>query len=73
MIYFYKITDLKTGKTYNQRSEIDEFSSYRDFIGHLEAMNEFWLGLLKYEEDLESARKEEKITKPTLTSEFEMV
>lgn len=68
MIYFYKITDLVTGKVFEQRTDLDEFSSYRDFIAHLESMNEFWSGQLRYEES-----REEKKFKSLLTSEFEMV
>lgn len=68
MIYFYTITDLKSGKQYKQKCDLDEFSCYRDFIGHLEAMNEFWSGLLKYEEG-----HLEKNSKSLLTSEYDMV
>lgn len=68
MIYFYKITDLVTGKVFEQRTDLDEFSSYRDFIANLESMNEFWSGQLRYEES-----REEKKFKSLLTSEFEMV
>ena len=73
MVYFYTITDLKTGKMYNQRSDSDEFESYRDFIGHIEAMNEFWAGLLKYEEGWLYTEDLEKNTKSNLTSEYEIV
>lgn len=73
MIYFYTITDLKSGKQYKQKCDLDEFSCYRDFIGHLEAMNEFWTGLLKYEEGWLYTEDLKKNPKPTLTSEFEMV
>jgi hypothetical protein len=68
MIYFYKITDLVTGKVFEQRTDLDEFSSYRDFIANLESMNAFWSGQLRYEES-----REEKKFKSLLTSEFEMV
>jgi len=68
MIYFYKITDLVTGKVFEQRTDLDEFSSYRDFIANLESMNEFWSGQLRYEES-----REEKKFKSLLTSEFEIV
>ena len=61
MIYFYKITDLKNGKTYSHRSSLDEFNSYRDFIGYLEGCNEFWCGELRFEED------KEKIVEDSLT------
>lgn len=61
MIYFYKITDLKNGKTYSHRSSLDEFESYRDFVGYLESNNEFWAGFLRYEED------NEKIVENSLT------
>ena len=61
MIYFYKITDLKNGKTYSHRSDLDEFESYRDFVGYLEGNNEFWAGFLRYEED------NEKIVENSLT------
>jgi len=73
MIYFYTITDLKTGKMYNQRSDSDEFESYRDFIGHIEAMNEFWSGMLKYEEGWLYTEDLEKNPKANLTSEYEIV
>jgi hypothetical protein len=72
MIYFYKITDLKSGKVYEQRTDLDQFSSYRDFIGHLEAMNEHWSGLLRYEESREPIESEKKF-KSLLTSEYEVV
>jgi len=68
MIYFYKITDLVTGKVFEQRTDLDEFSSYRDFIANLESMNEFWSGQLRYEESREPIK-----SKSLLTSEFEMV
>jgi hypothetical protein len=73
MIYYYTITDLKSGKTYKQSCDLDEFSCYRDFIGHLEAMNEFWSGLLKYEEGHRYDEDLEKKSKSLLTSEYDMV
>ena len=73
MIYFYTITDLKSGKQYKQQTDLDEFSSYRDFIGHLEAMNEFWSGMLRYEEGHLYTEDLEKKTKSNLTSEYDMV
>lgn len=72
MIYFYKITDLKSGKVYEQRSDLDEYSSYRDFIAHLERMNEWWAGMLKYEESREQIEPEKKF-QSLLTSEYEVV
>ena len=72
MIYFYKITDLKSGKVYEQQSLLDEYSSYRDFISYLERMNEWWSGLLRYEESRESIEPEKKF-ESLLTSEYEVV
>lgn len=72
MIYFYKITDLKSGKVYEQQSLLDEYSSYRDFISYLERMNEWWSGLLRYEESRESIESEKKF-ESLLTSEYEVI
>ena len=72
MIYLYKITDIVTGKVFEQRTDLDEFSSYRDFIANLESMNVFWSGQLRYEESREPIESEKKF-KSLLTSEFEMV
>lgn len=67
MIYFYKVTDLANGNVSSERSDIDEFSSYRDFIANLEALNEIYAGELRFEEDREEIRKN------ALTRQFEMV
>ena len=49
MIYFYKVTNLVTGKVYDgQATDIDEFSSYRDFIANLESLNSLWAGEYKF-------------------------
>ena len=72
MIFFYKITDLKSGKTWEQQSLLDEYSSYRDFISYLERMNEWWTGLLRYEESRESIEPEKKF-ESLLTSEYEVI
>jgi len=72
MIFFYKITDLKSGKTWEQQSLLDEYSSYRDFISYLERMNEWWAGLLRYEESRESIEPEKKF-ESLLTSEYEVI
>jgi hypothetical protein len=72
MIYFYKITDLKSGKVHEQRTLLDEYSSYRDFISYLERMNEWWSGLLRYEESREPIEPEKKF-ESLLTSEYDMV
>lgn len=65
MIYFYKMTNLLNGKVWdNQKTDIDEFSSYRDFIAALEALNEVFAGEYRWEESS---------SKKTLTSEYEMV
>ena len=65
MIYFYKMTNLSTGKVYdNQKTDIDEFASYRDFIANIEALNQIFAG---------EYRCEESSSKKTLTSEYEMV
>ena len=63
MIYFYKVLDLTTGKVYNAQTDLDEFSSYRDFIAYLEGNNALWNGTLKFQE----SRKE------ILTSECDLV
>jgi hypothetical protein len=42
---------MKSGQVYRQKTDIDEFSSYREFIGYLESQNVNWFGELKYEED----------------------
>ena len=61
MIYFYKMTNLSTGKVYdNQKTDIDEFSSYRDFIASLETLNEIFAGEYRFEESC-------------LTNQYEMV
>lgn len=67
MIYFYKVTDITTDKIFNCHSDLDEFSSYRDFIGFLEDMNEIFSGQLRFEED------REKILEDSLTRDFQMV
>jgi len=67
MIFFYKVKDLKNGKTYSHRTNIDEFGSYRDFIGYLEGQNQFWAGQLRFEED------REKIEEDSLTRELLVV
>jgi hypothetical protein len=72
MIYFYKVTDLKTGKVYQERTEYDEYDSYRDFIGFIEAMNHDWAGAYRYEESRES-EEFKKTYKSNLTSEYEVV
>ena len=65
MIYFYRMTNLSTGKVYdNQKTDIDEFSSYRDFIAALETLNEVFAGEYRWEESS---------SKKCLTSEYEMV
>ena len=65
MIYFYKVTNLLTGTVYDgQATDVDEFSSYRDFIANLESLNSLWSGEYKFEESS---------PKRTLTSEYEMV
>ena len=61
MVYFYRMTNLSTGKVYdNQKTDIDEFSSYRDFIANIEALNQIFAGEYKWEESC-------------LTSQYEMV
>jgi hypothetical protein len=59
------MTCLSTGKVYdNQKTDIDEFSSYRDFIASIETLNEIFAGEYKWEESS---------SKRCLTSEYEMV
>lgn len=52
MSFKYKVTDLKNNRVYCYTSAIDEFESYREFIGFVESMNEAWAGELRYEEDV---------------------
>lgn len=61
MLYKYLTIDLQTGTSWLSEAV---FSSYMEYVGELEAMNNFWKGELKFREVRQSS---------LLTNEFDTV